>query len=182
MRKSVADMEWQDLIIDGFGRVLELLEPALEGLSQADLDHQPKADCNSIGWIVWHLTRVQDSQIADLTKEEQVWVKDKWYARFNRAADPVDTGSGHGPEEVAAFSSPPSPVLLEYYRATLEQTKRYLLTQSLSGLDRQLDEPWYQPPPTLGVRIISVMADCLQHSGEVGYLRGLIKGKGWLEA
>ncbi len=173
-------MKWQDLIIDGYGRVLEVLEPALDGVSQEDLDNQPRADCNSIGWIVWHLTRVQDSQIADLMKGGQVWVKGKWHAKFNRTGDPEDTGFGHSSEEVSAFKSPKPQVLLEYYRATLGQTKRYLSALSLADLDRQLDEPWYKPPPTVGVRIISIMADCLQHSGEVAYLRGLAKGKGWL--
>lgn len=175
-------MKWQDLIIDGYGRVLELLEPALDGLSQSELDQQPQSDCNSIGWITWHLARVQDSQIADLMKGEQVWVKDKWYAKFNRTADPGDTGFGHSSEEVAAFKSPNSRTLLEYYRATLGQTKQYLSRLSLTDLDQQLNEPWYQPPPTVGVRIISIMTDCLEHAGEVGYLRGLLKGKGWLGA
>jgi len=175
-------MKWQNMIIDGYGRVLELLEPALAGLNQADLDQQPRADCNSIGWIAWHLTRGQDAQIADLMGEEQVWIKGKWYARFNRDADPKDTGFGHSPEAVAAFRSPAPDVLLEYYRATLGQTKRYLSSVSLTDLDRKLDEPWFQPPPTVGVRIVSIMADSLQHSGEIAYLRGLLKGKGWLGA
>ena len=173
-------MKWQDLIIDGFGRVPELLEPALAGLSQVELDRQPNPDCNSIGWIVWHLARIQDAQIADLMNEEQVWIKDRRYDRFNRSADPSDTGFGDSSEQVAAFRSPSTEVLLDYYRATLEQTKRYLSGLSLSDLDRELDEPWYQPLPTVGVRIVSIMADCLLHAGEVGYLRGLLKGKGWL--
>ncbi|OGO33291.1 MAG: hypothetical protein A2Z29_05315 [Chloroflexi bacterium RBG_16_56_11] len=172
-------MKWQDLIIDGFGRVLELVEPALDGLSRAELDRQPNPDCNSIGWIVWHLTRGQDAQIADLMGGEQVWVKEKWYVKFKRAADPGDTGFGHGPEDVAAFKSPDTGVLMDYYRATLEQTKRYLSGLSLKDLDRELDEA-YQPRPTVGVRIVSIMADCLQHSGEAAYLRGFLKGKGWL--
>jgi hypothetical protein len=180
--KKEGYMKWQDLIIDGYGRVLEELEPALKGLTKADLDRQPNPDCNSMGWIVWHLTRGQDAQIADLMGEEQVWVKGKWYGRFNRAAALEDTGFGHTSEEVAAFKSPGPRVLLEYYRATLGQTKRYLATLSLTDLDRQLNEPWYKPPPTVGVRLVSIMADCLQHSGEVGYLRGLLKGKGWLGA
>lgn len=113
--------------------------------------------------------------------ETQVWIKDKWYLKFNRNADSDDTGYGHTPEEVAAFKSPDSRIQLDYYRATLEQTKRYISKLSLTDLDRQLNEPWFQPPPTVGVRIISILADCLQHSGEIAYLRGLLKGKGWLE-
>lgn len=173
-------MEWRDLIIDGYGRVLEVIEPALAGLTQKDLNQRPNPDCNSIGWIVWHLTRGQDSQIADLMSGEQLWMKDGWHARFKRAADPDDTGFGHSSTDVAAFKSPSTKVLLEYYRATLEETKQYILTLSESDLDRTLDEPWFQPPPTVGVRLVSIMADCLEHAGEVAYLRGLLKGKGWL--
>ena len=70
-------MEWRDLIIDGYGRVLEKVEPALAGMTKADLDKQPRPDCNSTGWIVWRLTRGQDSQIAALMGEEQLWTRDK---------------------------------------------------------------------------------------------------------
>lgn len=173
-------MDWRDMIVDGFGRVLEVLEPALQGLTQADLDRQPNKDCNSMGWIVWHLTRGQDSQIADLAGAKQLWIRSKWHARFGRAADPEDTGFGDSSEEVAAFKSPSTEVLLDYYRAVLEDTRRYLLALSPTDLGRQLNEPWYQPPPTVGVRIVSIMADCLEHAGEAAYLRGLLKGKGWL--
>jgi hypothetical protein len=59
-------MEWRDLVIDGYGRALNMLEQALKGVTTHDLNKQPKPDCNSMGWIVWHLTRGQDPQIADL--------------------------------------------------------------------------------------------------------------------
>jgi len=173
-------MKWQDMLIDGYSRVTETLAPALKGLTRPDLDRQPAPDCNSIGWIVWHLIRGQDAQIADLAGKEQVWTRDKWYEKFGRQADPEDTGFGHTSDEVAAFKSPTVKVLMGYYQATFEQTKAYLAGLSLADLDRPLAEPWYKPPPTVGVRIISVMADCLAHSGEVAYLRGLLKGKGWL--
>ncbi len=173
-------MKWQELVIDGCGRVMEVLEPALAGLSKDDLDRQPAPDCNSIGWITWHLTRGQDAQIASLAGQEQVWVKDKWYVRFDRKARKDDTGFGHTAEEVAAFRSPEPQILLDYYRATLAETKKYVSGLTLAALDTKLNEPWYTPPPTVGVRVVSIMADCLQHSGEVAYLRGLLKGKGWL--
>ncbi len=71
-------MEWQELVIDSYGRILEILESALEGLTQDDLNVQPHSDSNSIGWLVWHLTRVQDDHIADLMGEEQLWIEDEW--------------------------------------------------------------------------------------------------------
>ncbi len=170
-------MEWQQLIADGYGRVLQILEKALGGLTQDNLNQQPHPECNSMGWIIWHLTRVQDDHVADLMGEEQLWVGEGWHARFNRALDAKDTGFGHSSEDVAAFKSPDVETLLEYYRAVLERTKRYLATLSTADLDRELNEPWYQPLPTVGVRLVSVLSDGLQHAGQVAYLRGLLKGK-----
>lgn len=172
-------MEWHDLLADGYGRVLEVLERVLKGLAKDDLDWQPRPDCNSIGWLAWHLTRQQDAQIASLTGEEQLWVKEKWYARFNRSSDPGDIGFGHSPEQVAVFRSPDIETLLSYHRAVLERSKQYFLTLSKTDLDRELDEPWYQPIPTVGVRLISIMDDAIIHAGQAAYVRGLRQGKGW---
>lgn len=173
-------MDFRKLLADGYQRVLGVLESALDGLTESDLDWQPKPDCNSMGWLAWHLTRVQDDHVADLMGEEQLWVSESWHERFNRPADPADVGWGHSSEEVAAFKSPPAGVLVDYHRAVLARTRRYIDTLSESDLDRELDEPWYRPLPTVGVRLVSVMGDNHQHAGQVAYLRGLLKGKGWL--
>ena len=173
-------MDWRELIIYGYGSVLQALERALDGLTQEDLDQQPRPDCNSMGWLAWHLTRSQDAMIANLTDTEQIWVSDEWYTRFKRSSDPRDTGFGHSSEDVAAFSSPDAETLLEYHRAVLERSRRYIRSLSLTDLDRELNEPWYQPLPTVGVRLVSVLSDSLQHVGQVAYVRGLLQGKGWL--
>ncbi len=170
-------MEWQQLINDGYGRILQILERALKGLTQDDLNELPHPDCNSMVWLAWHLTRVQDHHLADLIGEEQLWVKDGWHTRFNRAPDPSDIGWGHSPEDVAAFKSPDAETLLEYYRATLEHSKRYINSLSALDLDRELNEPRYQPLPTVGVRLVSVLSDNLQHAGQAAYVRGLLKSK-----
>lgn len=172
-------MEWQELIIDGYGWVVEVLEKALDGLTQDDLNQQPHPDCNSMGWLVWHLTRVQDDHIADLMGEQQLWIGDGWHARFNRSPEPKDIGFGHSSKDVAAFKSPDVGTLLGYHRAVLERTKSYIAALSAAELGRELNEPWYKPLPTVGVRLVSVMSDNLQHAGQVAYLRGLLKGKGW---
>ena len=156
------------------------MKHVLAGLRMADLDRQPHPDCNSLGWTAWHLTRVQDSQIADLMGEEQLWIKDGWYQKFKRAADPDDTGYGHTPEQVRAFRSPSARTQLDYLRAVVVRTRRYLASLTPSDLERKLDEPWFQPLPTAGVRIVSILADCHQHAGEASYLHGLLKARGKL--
>ena len=175
-------MEWKDLIIDGYGRVSQILAKALNGLDPADLTRQPHPDCNSLGWLAWHLTRIQDHHLADLMAEEQLWISQQWYAKFNRQPDPSDIGWGHTSEDVALFTSPDVKTLLEYHRAVMDRSIRYLVGLSEADLSREINEPMYQPLPTVGVRLVSVMSDNLQHAGQVAYLRGLLKGNGWWES
>lgn len=172
-------MNWQDLLIDGYGRILEIMERGLDGLTVEDLGWQPRQDCNSIGWLCWHLTRGQDAQVADLMEEEQLWILKEWHQKFNRPADPGDVGFGHTPQQVAEFESQEPQVMLDYLRETTERTKQYLLSLSDDDLSRELNEPQWQPLPTVGVRLISIMSDNLQHAGQASYVRGLLQGKGW---
>ena len=173
-------MEWQQLIINVYGQVLRVLEKALDGLDQDDLNRQPHPDCNSMGWLTWHLTRMEDARFATIIGEEQVWVSDEWYARFNRPSDPSDRGIGHSSEDVAAFRSPDVDILLQYYRAVLERTRRYISSLSMADLDQEVNMPSPQPSQKVGVLLTGDLNGSLQHAGQVAYLRGLFKGKGWL--
>jgi hypothetical protein len=170
-------MKWQQLIIDSFEGVNQVLEKALEGLTLNDLNLQPRPDCNSMGWLTWHLTRAQDRAFSGLMGEEHLWIKDQWYAKFNRPPDAADTGYGHRPEDLAEFKSPNLQTLMEYHHAVLERTKQYVINISEAELDREIDHPRF---PTVGARLVAVISDNLQHAGQVAYLRGLQKGKGWL--
>ena len=172
-------MEWHDLLTDAYGRLPGYLNNVLTGLTQDNFDWQPRPDCNSIGWLVWHLTRQQDAQIASLMNEQQLWLKDGWSSRFNLPPDPEDIGFGYTPEQVSAFKSPDIQTMMDYHRAVIEHTKRYLVKLSQTDLDRELDEPWFQPLPTVGVRLVSILEDSLLHAGQAAYIRGLIQGKGW---
>jgi hypothetical protein len=172
-------MEWQDLLADGCGRIPEFMEKVLSGLNEDDLNWQPRQDCNSISWLLWHLTHQQDAQIASLIGEEQLWVKDGWHAKFNRPPDPEDSGFGHTTEQVAAFKSLCAQTLLDSQRAVVERSKRYFQTLSKTDLEHELDEPWFQPLPTLGMRPVSILEDSMLHAGQAAYIRSLRQGKGW---
>jgi hypothetical protein len=169
-------MEWRELIVDGFDRLPDLAGEALAGVRAADLDWAPGPGRNPLGWTVWHLTRVEDGQIADLMGEPDLWTRDGWHRKFDRAADHEDSGYGHTPRQVAAFRSPSAKVQLDYLRATTERTKQYLASLSPSDLDRVLDEPG-PDPATVGVRLLSILADCHQHAGEAAYIQGLLKAR-----
>ena len=170
-------MEWRELIVDAYERLPELAEEALAGIRQADLDWQPWPGLNPLGWTVWHLTRVQDGQIADLMQapEEDLWTRDGWHAKFNRPPDHDDSGYGHTAAQVKAFRSPSAKVQLDYLRAVTARTKQYLASVTTTELDRPL-EPG-PDPSTVAVRIVSIVTDCHLHAGEASYINGLIKAR-----
>lgn len=172
-------MELHEMVLAGYESVLGSLERILDGLTEEDLNWQPTPNCNSIGWLVWHLTRAQDGVLSAILGEEQLWIKDGWHAKFGRPADARDSGAGHTPQEVAAFKSPDAETLLGYYRATLERTKRYLPTLSKADLDKTVEGMPFQPPPTVGTMLVIILGDDLQHTGQAAYVKGLRQGFGW---
>jgi hypothetical protein len=169
-------VEWRELIVDGFERLPDLAEEALSGVRAADLDRPPGPGANPLGWTVWHLTRVQDGQIADLMGDPaaDLWTRDGWHRKFDRPPDHEDSGYGHTAAQVRAFRSPSAKVQLDYLRATTERTKQYLASLTPADLDRALDEPG-PAPATVGVRLLSILADCHFHAGEASYISGLVK-------
>jgi hypothetical protein len=165
-----------DLLIETFDRLPGLVRAAVSGLTAQQLRWSPAPGANSVGWLVWHLTRIQDDHVADLLGDEQVWITGNWAHRFGLEPDPADTGYGHTHEDVAAVAAESSKVLIGYYDAVAARTRDMLLGLSAEDLDRIVDRAW-DPPVTLGVRLVSVANDDLQHVGQAAYVRGLQKSR-----
>lgn len=163
-----------DLLVDAYGRVSESVHRAVEGLSAEDLSARVDAEANSIGWLVWHLTRVQDDHVADVAQTAQVWTSTDWPERFTLPFDRAATGYGHTPEQVAAVRVASVDLLTGYHDAVHERTIDYLHTLTDADLDRVVDSSW-DPPVTLGARLISVIADDLQHAGQAAFARGMLQ-------
>ncbi|GAA1042376.1 DinB family protein [Virgisporangium ochraceum] len=166
-------MDVNDLLLDGYGRLPDLVRSAVEGLSTDDLRWAPGEMANPIGWLVWHLTRVQDSHIAELVDKKQVYLSGAWPRRFGLEPDPEDTGYDHTIEQVGTVRPESVEALVEYFDAVHEVTVGFLRGLTATDLDRVVDERW-DPPVTLGVRLISVLDDDLEHAGQAAYVRGLL--------
>jgi len=80
------------------------VKPALQGLSDADLVKRPSDQCNPIGWLLWHATRVEDAILSTVSGRPQAWIEDKWHAQFGMPAEPGSVGAGDSLEQVAAFT------------------------------------------------------------------------------
>ncbi|MEU7086003.1 mycothiol transferase [Streptomyces achromogenes] len=167
-------MHAKDILIDGYGRIREEVHAVLDGLGPEELHHRPAPDTNTIAWLVWHLTRVQDDHIADAFDLDQVWLAQDWQKRFGLDLPRHDTGYGHTPAKVAKVRVESAELLTGYYDAVHEQTLGVLRTLAAKDLERVVDERW-DPPVGLGVRLVSVLSDDLQHVGQAAYLRGLVQ-------
>jgi len=163
----------QDLLNDAFGRLPDLVLAAVRGLTPEQLRWAPAAGANPVGWLVWHLTRIQDDHVADLIDGKQIYVDGDWGPRFGLRSDPRDLGYGHRPTQVAAVAPQSWQVLVDYYTAVHERTISFTAGLSPTDLDRIVDDNW-DPPVTLGVRLISVLNDDTQHVGQAAYVRGLL--------
>lgn len=162
-----------ELLRDLFGRVHEDVHGAVEGLELDALTHRVDGTANSIAWLVWHLTRVQDDHVCEVAGIEQAWTADGWAERFALPFAVGATGYGQDSDDVAAVRAD-ADLLLRYYDAVHQRTLRYLDGVSETDLDRVVDRNW-DPPVTLGVRLVSVVDDDIQHAGQAAFVRGIVE-------
>ncbi len=166
-------MDVASVLLELYGRIPPLARHAVDGLGVEQLTARPTPGANPIGWLVWHLARVQDSHVAELLGAEQLWVGSGWARRLGLDPDPSNTGYGHTPDEVATVRPEQPGALLEYLEAVDARTRTMLRELTPADLDRIVDRSW-DPPVTLGVRLVSIADDSLQHAGQAAYVRGLL--------
>ena len=152
-------MTSSDLLADAFGRIRGIVHQVVGGLSPQQLAFRPDAQANSIAWLIWHLTRIEDDHLAGAAQTSQVWTA---------------TGYGQHADAVAAVLVESGELLTGYHDAVYTEAIRYVQRLSDADLGRIVDERW-DPPVTLGVRLISVISDGLQHAGQAAYVRGLLE-------
>ena len=164
-------MDTHDLLVDSFGRIEETYADIADGLDDELLHHRPGGTGNPLGWLLWHLARVQDDHVAHLADQPQVW--EQWQERFGLPNGTDDIGYGHTSEQVDAVRIADPELLTGYHREVTLATARYLQTVDERELEREVDQSW-DPPVTAGVRLISIVGDCLQHLGQAAYVKGLL--------
>lgn len=166
-------MDLNELLADLFGRVDEHVHLAVDGLDAEALRTPPAEGANTVGWLVWHLTRVQDHHMSELLGQDQVWVLGEWPQRFGVEPDPNNTGYGHSGADVLTIRPESAQAVIDYFDAVTARTKAFISSVTEAELDRIVDTRW-DPPVTLGGRLISVVDDEIQHAGQASYARGML--------
>lgn len=161
-----------ELLVEAFSRVPETVGRAVDGLSEDQLASRPAAGANTLAWLAWHIARGQDAQIAALADSEQVWTADGWVERFGLPFPAEALGYGMSRDDVGRVRAS-AELLNGYLGAVHERTVAYLRTLSADDFETVVDEAW-DPPVTVGVRLVSILDDCVQHAGQAGYARGVL--------
>jgi hypothetical protein len=164
-------METRELLLTAFDNIAGAVRGAVEGIDPALLTTRVDPDANTIAWLVWHLTRVQDDHVAEVAGTEQAWTAAGWADRFGLPFDVAAHGYGQSSEDVARTRVTDPELLLGYHDDVHRRTAEFLGTLTAEDLDRVVDTRW-DPPVTLGVRLVSVVTDDLQHAGQAAFLRG----------
>jgi hypothetical protein len=166
-------MDVAQVLLEFLDRIPDAVRAGVGELDAAGLRRAP-GDGNPVGWLGWHLTRVLDDHVAEAFDVRQVWVRDGWAPRFGLPAGAMDTGYGHTRAQVEALAPEGAAVVVEYLVATHAQARSVVAKVDAAELERVVDRS-YDPPVTLGVRLVSVVEDCLQHAGQMAYVRGLLE-------
>src|SRR6478735_5097472 len=147
------------VLLEAFGRTPDLVERALDGLSEEDLTRRVDPDANTIAWLVWHTARMQDGQVARAERSlgrddaEQVWTAQGFAGRFHLPVGDREVGYGMSSDQVAAIVAP-AELLTAYHQAVHDHT---------------------DPPVTLLARLVSIEQDAVQHLGQAAYVRGVLE-------
>ncbi len=169
------------VIKDALDRNERYMLAALSGLSPEELRARPAPESNPIGWLMWHLSRVQDYAVSTITEQETVWVREGWNERFGMAPDPAYRGNGDSAEQVDRFAPPDAETLAAYYRAVRANTDAFLDSLTEADLTRMVPPVRGTELVPLAERLPGVIVETIHHGGQVAYARGALKGKGWLD-
>lgn len=169
-------MDARALLEDLFGRIGPTAVRAVEGLDEDALTARLDPEANTIAWLAWHLARGQDVQVAAAAGRDEVWTRDGWVQRLDLPFDDSASGYGQSPDEVAQVRASADD-LIGYVRAVQHESADVLASLTDDDLDRVVDEDW-DPPVTLGTRLVSVAVDSLEHAGQAAYVRGVLERTG----
>jgi Protein of unknown function (DUF664) len=167
-------VESSDLLLTAFDNVETVVRRALDGIDPALLTARIDPEANTVGWLVWHLNRVQDDHVAEVADRAQAYTENGWADRFALPFDPSAIGYGFSSDDVAKTQVTDPQLLVDYHADVHARTAEFLRTLSADDLDRIVDRRW-DPPVTLGVRLLSVIGDDLQHAGQAALLRGFLE-------
>ena len=165
------------LLADGLDRSRERFDRALDGVTLEQANARPASGLapriDSLTWLAWHTAREIDLQVSALAGTEPLWTGAGFSARFALPL-PDDTEDWrHTPEQAALVRVNDLALLTDYLDAACALAHEYLDGLEAAALDEVVDRSW-DPPVTRAARLVSIIDDAAQHSGQAVYARRLL--------
>ena len=152
----------------------DLLEIVRE-LSGEELAWKPAPHANSIGFLLWHMARVEDGWIQrPVQRIPHLWVSENWHEKFGMPEDQRDMGYGYTQEQIESQRPAPLKLLLDYGEAVRNATIAFIDSWDPETDDRQVKAAWGMISVTDVFQIL--IWELNQHGGQAGYIKGLRKG------
>ena len=173
-------MSSTDAILAALDWNWRMVDATLVGLNDAMLAHQPKPECNSIAWTLWHMNRVLDTFIHQgIGSEVPLWISDGWCEKFGMTEIPEDHGVGWSAQRLAAWVPPGKDVQVGYYQAVKKAAHGRISGLDEAELARQRVIPPIPEPRCVAQVLGKITWDNISHGGQISYIRGLFQGMGW---
>jgi len=150
------------------------LDRTLNTLTQQEVMWRPASGCNSIGLLLFHIARSEDSIVQGILRgKPEIWKADKWYEKLGLPSE--EAGGHYTVEQVNAFQVPELKDLLAYYDAVRASTKGYLRGMQLEEFEKKVTFPNFGELPASSVFSL-IVTHTSEHIGEMSYLRGMQRG------
>ena len=160
-------------IEDALTKEQDFLLEAVQDLTPEELAYRAGAGANPIGWMLWHMYRVEDMWVQFFVQSKpELWEAEGWKEKFG--LPPRDNGFGHTPEQVADFPALDLKELLSYGAAIRASTLEFL--RGLTPEDFQVVPRERRPGFTVASMFRQIIGEFYQHTGQIAYVKGLIRG------
>lgn len=169
-------MELNVFILDNLNRIQRALTEALDSLTYEELTWQPDDEANSIGFLLWHITRCEDTYIQSLIfQRPQVWVSEGWHDRMSLPDDLWNNGNGYTVEQLTDFRVPELKDLLEYAQEVRRRTNDFLRDLTPERSEEIIAQEGFGGI-SVGGLLSYMLCELTQHIGQIAYIRGLQRG------
>ena len=168
-------MTTKEILKNCFNRAQEVLDKAVGDLTREEIAYRAGPEANPIGFILWHIRRVEDRLINHTIRQSaQIWEEGDWHSKLGLPEDPKTTGFNFTKEQVDTFPVPELAELLSYQRMVRNAT-----LSLIDGLDdSEFDRPFHhghEGDTTLVFLIGNTIVHVSQHAGQIDFIKGLAR-------
>ncbi|UCH43827.1 MAG: DinB family protein [Dehalococcoidales bacterium] len=165
-------MEAKEIILASLNESKGYLYLALNDLPEDEITWTPASHCNSLAFILWHVTRVEDTIVNEfLKKDSAIYELEGWRERLGT---PEDWGTEYTEEQLQSWPTPRLEALRGYARAVHRNTVAFLDSITPEEL-LEIPQP-DSPGRTAGVLLAHLITEIAMHVGQIDYLRGVHRG------